>query len=187
MTLAQHIRDEKKAVVERWYDMVLATYPTQTAKMWKASKDPFGNPVGQTTLRVLDELTDHLLVWNDAGAICASLDPLVKIRAVQDFSPSKALSFVFFFKKIVRAHFAKAISREGLEAELAEMDGRVDNLALLATDIYVKAREDLYRMRVDEFKRTHRMLFRKSGIMCETTDALLTGAQPGAGGAVGTE
>ena len=61
MTLAQLIRDEKKAVVERWYDMVLATYPAQTAKMWKANKDPFGNPVGQTTLRSLEELTDHLV------------------------------------------------------------------------------------------------------------------------------
>ncbi len=187
MTLAQLIRDEKKAVVERWYDMVLATYPAQTAKMWKANKDPFGNPVGQTTLRSLEELTDHLLVWEDAKAICSSLDPLVRIRAVQDFSPSKALSFIFFFKKVVRTRFAKAIAKQGLDAELAELDSRVDNLALLAMDIYVKAREELYRMRVDEFKRTHRMLFRKSGIMCETTDALLAGEQPATGGAVGTE
>lgn len=187
MTLAQLIRDEKKAVVEQWYDMVLATYPAQTAKLWKASSDPFSNPVGQTTMRALSELTDHLLVWNDAAAICASLQPLVKIRAVQDFSPSKALAFVFSFKKVVRGLFAKAVAREKLDAELADLDSRVDNLALLATDIYVRAREDLYRMRLDEFKRTHRMLFRKTGIMCETTDVLLTGAQPVADGAVGTE
>ncbi len=187
MTLAQLIRDEKTTVVERWLDMVLATYPPQTAKMWKVNSDPFGNPVGQTTLRALGELTDHLLAWEDAAAICASLEPLVKIRAVQDFSPSKALSFVFFFKKVVRSLFAKAIARERLDAELAELDSRVENLALLAMDIYVKAREDLYRMRLDEFKRTHRMLFRKTGIMCETTDVLLTGAEPAGNGAVGTE
>lgn len=187
MTLAQLIRDEKTAVVDRWYDLVLSTYPGQTAKVWKANTDRFTNPVGQTTLRVLGTLVDQLLRWDDAKAVCAPLEELVKIRAVQDFTPAKALSFVFFFKKVLRELFAETIAREGLGGELAVFDGRVDNLALMAFDIYVKSREELYRMRVDEFKHAHRMLFRKAGLMCDSAEVLGGGAPPSQDEPAGTE
>lgn len=175
MTLAQRIANGKESLVDRWYDLVLATYPGETAKLWRRNNDPFTNPVGQTTHRALAELVDHLLVWNDAQAICKSLDEVVKIRAVQDFTPAKAMAFIFLLKKALREVFSKDLAGGGLDAELADLDARVDNMALMGFDVYVREREKIFRMRVDEFKRTHRMIFRKTGIMCETTDSLVRG------------
>lgn len=175
MTLAQRIANGKESLVDRWYDLVLATYPGETAKLWRRNSDPFTNPVGQATHRALAELVDHLLVWSDAQAICTSLDEVVKIRAVQDFTPAKAMAFIFLLKKALREVFAKDLAGGGLDAELAALEARVDNMALMGFDVYVREREKIFRMRVDEFKRTHRMIFRKTGIMCETTDSLVRG------------
>lgn len=175
MTLAQRITSGKESLVDRWYDLVLATYPGETAKLWRKDRGLFTNPVGQTTRRALSDLVEHLLAWSDASAICASLDEVVKIRAVQDFSPAKAMSFIFLLKKALREVFAEDIAKGGFEAELTAFEARVDNMALMGFDVYVREREKIFTMRVDEFKRTHRMLFRKTGIMCETTDSLVRG------------
>ena len=165
MTLAQLLTEEKEAMVEAWFDLVLSTYPPETAKLWKANRDKFTNPVGNTVLRALDGLVDELADWTSADRVCAHLEEIVKIRAVQDFTPGKAVSFVHLSKKALKRVLGSRA--ESMRAELETFESRVDNLALLACDIYVKNREQLYRMRVDEYKRAHNMLFRQAGLMCE--------------------
>ena len=51
-------------------------------------------------------------------------------------------------------------------SEVTTFETRIDNMALMAFDIYVKCREQIYLMRVEEFKHGHHMLFRKAGITC---------------------
>ncbi|WP_081859221.1 RsbRD N-terminal domain-containing protein [Desulfohalovibrio reitneri] len=165
MTLAQLLTEEKEAMVEAWFDLVLSTYPPETAKLWKANRDQFTNPVGSTVLRALGGLVEELADWSDADRVCAHLEEIVKIRAVQDFTPGKAVSFVYLSKKALKRVLGSRA--ESMRAELETFESRVDNLALLAFDIYVKNREQLYRMRVDEYKRAHNMLFRRAGLMCE--------------------
>lgn len=169
MRLSSLIRDNKPAVVERWYDQILSAYPVETVRLWKKGRDQFGNPVGATFTRCLGPLLDALMDWQDPAAIAAPLDEIVKIRAVQDMAPGKALAFIPAFKKILRELFGEAIVAQGLMDELAAYDARIDNLVLMAFDIYTKSREKLYEMRVQEFKNAHHMIFRKAGIMCETS------------------
>ncbi len=167
MTLIQLVAENKAKVLDQWYQLVLATYPKETAALWKSNKDPFTNPVGATFRDALDKLIDGVLAWENAQDICSYMEDIVKIRAVQDFTPGKALSFVFLFKKAVREALASQIRKADLGRDLETLDGRVDNMALMAFDIYTKAREQVYSMRVQEYKRTHHMLFRKAGLVCE--------------------
>lgn len=167
MTLLELVAKNKADVLARWNQLVLETYPKETARLWKSNKDQFTNPVGATYREALDKLIDGMLAWENAQDICAHLEDIVKIRAVQDFTPGKALSFVFLFKKAVREALGSQIRKENLGEDLETLDGRVDNMALMAFDIYTKAREHVYSMRVQEYKRTHHMLFRKAGLVCE--------------------
>jgi len=105
MGLEKLLTKKKTAIVQKWFDMVIETYPADSAKFYKSQKDPFANPVGRNTFNALKILFDQLLHEMDHGAIKSSLDPIIRIRAVQDFSPSQATAFIFFLKKIIRDQF----------------------------------------------------------------------------------
>jgi hypothetical protein len=165
MGLEQRIAERTGELAEKWAELILGTYPPQTQAVWKANRERFSNPVGHAILTATSELIPLLLSWNDAEAVAASLTQLVKIRAVQDFTPSQALSFVFLLKKLLRQEFTKELAAQGALGELLTFETRVDNLAVIAFDIYVAAREQVQRMRVEEVKRAHVNIVRRANLM----------------------
>jgi hypothetical protein len=167
MHLADLFREEKSAFVKRWADLTLETYPPETVKIWRRQHDRFKNPVGHIIKTALDGLTDEIVAWTDAEAVCGHLGDILRIRSVQEFSPGTALKFIFLFKRAMREQFAEAVAEHGLGRELAEFDARVDNVVLLAFDVFTRHREQMFTMRVEEFKRAHHRLFQKAGIVCQ--------------------
>lgn len=164
MQLSQLIKDNKTVVVAKWLDHLLSSFPPETQKIWKSNRDRFTNPVCHVFEASMGALLDGLMAWQDAEALVKPLNEIVKIRAVQDVAPSKSLAFVPGLKKILRGMF-------GGQAEAGDFgvfDMRLDNLALMAFDIYTKNREQIFCMRVEEFKNAHHMAFRKAGIICES-------------------
>jgi hypothetical protein len=88
----------------------------------------------------------------------------VKIRAVQDFSPSQALSFVFCSRSAAPG-IRRGLASRGELAELLAFETRVDNLAVMAFDLYVASRDQVARMRVEEVKRAHKNIVRRANLM----------------------
>lgn len=161
MGLTDSIATRAGELSHKWAELILGTYPEQTQAVWRTNHDPFTNPVGAAIKNATDQLIPLLLTWNDAEAVANSLEQLVKIRAVQDFAPSRALSFVFLLKKLLRQEFmTRKSTRDELE-ELLRFETRVDNLAVIAFDLYVAARDQIARMRVEEVKRAHANLVRR--------------------------
>ncbi len=161
MNLEERLIEKKEILTKKWFDLVLSSYPEATQKIWKSNSDQFTNPVGITTQRVTKELFDLIIDWKDVDAIAKSLEDLIKIRAVQEFAPSRALSFVFLFKKLLRDEFMQDLKKEGKLDELLAFETRVDNLGLIAFDIYTKNRDLITQMRIGEVKRSHHMLLRR--------------------------
>ncbi|WP_432738436.1 RsbRD N-terminal domain-containing protein [Maridesulfovibrio sp. FT414] len=173
MSLVQKLSERKKDLAAKWFELVLSTYPRETQAVWKSNNDKFTNPVGITIKKVTGELYDLILQWKSADEIAKSLDELIRIRAVQDFAPSKALSFVFLFKKLLRDEFMDELRQEGKLDELLAFEARIDNLGLIAFDIYTKNRDLITQMRIEEVKRSHHMLRRRVN---EIEDASAKGA-----------
>ncbi|MDK2955662.1 MAG: hypothetical protein PWQ57_1158 [Desulfovibrionales bacterium] len=166
MDLAQRLVEERTELATKWLDLLLQTYPEQTQKLWRRNKDPFTNPVGQTFRQALSELLDLVLDWSDAEAVSEALDKIVRIRAVQDFSPSQALSFVYLLKRLVRERYWRELEKAGALNQLWNFETRLDNLALMAFDVYTKCREQVYEMRVSEVKHAqHKLLLRAKMIV----------------------
>jgi hypothetical protein len=165
MGLTDEIVARSDELARKWADLVLGTYPEQTQAVWRTNHDPFSNPVGAAILRATSELMPLLVTWNDAEAVAKSLDQLIKIRAVQDFAPSRALSFVFLLKKLLRQEFMESLAANGALEELMRFETRVDNLAVIAFDLYVAARDQISRMRVEEVKRAHKNIVRRANLM----------------------
>jgi hypothetical protein len=164
----ENILEQRKAViVKKWFDAVIQTYPADTSKFFKTQKDPFANPVGQTVLRGLEALFDVLLKGPDTDTISSFLDPIIRIRAVQDFTASRAVSFIFSLKQVVRDNLTKELKDAAMGAELLEIESAIDDLALIAFDIYVECREKIYELKANQEKSRTFAAFKRAGLVCE--------------------
>ena len=174
MNLESRLAERRDDLVAKWRDMVLGTYPAETQKFWQRQKNRFANPVGHAIDECTARLFDLVLQWDDAEAVAEALDQLIKIRAVQDFSPSQAISVIYLLKKLLRDEFMKELARENRLEELMAFEVRVDNLALMAFDLYSRDREAVFELRVKEVKIAQHNLLRRAGMLVDNT---ATGAE----------
>lgn len=169
MTFESVLTEQKNQLSEKWADLILQTYPKETQIIWGRQKDRFQNPVGAAIIEATQELFNEMLDWQDAGKIAEGLDKLIRIRSVQDFSPSQAISFVFLLKKLLRDEFFKPMKKEGTLEALLRFEAKIDNMSMMAFDIYCKGREQIYRLRVDEVKRAQSNLLKRAGMLVDVT------------------
>ncbi len=170
MSLQKHLAQKKAAIIKRWFKRVMDSYPADTARFLGNESDPFANPVGQTTQRNLAALFDLLGRTPDPSAAQAVLDPIIRIRAIQDFSPAQAIRFVFDLKDVIRDVLpGDALDRQTMEA-LTALDGRIDELGLMAFDIYMQCREKIYELKANEVKDRTFKAFARAGLIAEPAD-----------------
>lgn len=167
MDLIGQLSSKKDAIVNKWFTLVVDTYPAETAQFLRNQKDPFSNPVGQTTLQSLRTLVELLGSEPDPKAVRKALDPVLRIRAIQEFSPAQATRFIFDLKSVVR----EIVPRDQQPPdELRRIDERIDEMALAAFDVYMQCREKIYEMKANEMKsRTYKALVR-AGLIKESDD-----------------
>ncbi len=152
MSLREVLQEKRTAIAERWLQAVLEGYPAETAGFLRRAKDPFANPVGATLARDLPVLLDAVTGPADPGAVRASLEALVKMRSVQDFTASQAVAFVFLLKAAVRAELAGSPTA-GRPEEWAALESDIDALALSAFDAYSANRERMCDIRISAMKK----------------------------------
>lgn len=170
MQLKNLLEQKKAAVIKQWFDLVVETYPAETSRILKNHKDPFANPVGSTTLSGVETLYDELLHGMAAEAINAALDPIIRIRAVQNFTPSQAVGFIFALKAILRRTIAGEEAANGGEAGLVALEADIDRLGLMAFDIYMRCREKIYDLMANETKNRTFRAFQRAGLITETPE-----------------
>ncbi|MFZ1060324.1 MAG: RsbRD N-terminal domain-containing protein [Candidatus Rokuibacteriota bacterium] len=150
----------KDAIVRAWLARTLETYPERTARFLAKEQDPFGNPVGQALKEALPALFDELLGAMDAGRLAPLLDGIVRIRAVQDFTPSQAVAFVFTLKKVIRDELRGGEDKGERAMDLGALDDRIDEVALLAFDLFMRCREQMFTIKADAARRRTSLLQR---------------------------
>lgn len=153
MTFGELLQTGKDAIVRRWLEEILATYPEDTATAFGREKDPFANPVGHALRVGTRAIFEAVLDGTDTGKTRHHLHEIIRIRAVQQFGASQAVGFIFLLKGVIRAELGMAVSDGQFSAELAQVERRIDRLALSAFDAFVQCREQVYELRVNEVKR----------------------------------
>ena len=142
------LKQQKQVILQTWIDMFLSAYSNDAAKFMKRQKDKFQNPVGLTVSENTEILFDELIEGFDNEKTYSALDNILKIRAVQDFSPSQAVSFIYFLKEIIAEQIGDQLKQENLLLEFRDFDNRIDQLVLLTFYIYTKCRENLFTIRL---------------------------------------
>ena len=144
----------KAAILKRWFDLIAQTHPDGGVSLVK-NKDRFANPVRHITSSAIAIIYEELIQGRpNSERVAMSLDDIIKVRAVQDFSPSQAIDFVFLLKKAIRAELEDEIYQAGCFEELSGIESSIDELASYAFDIYMDRREKIYKVKVDEMKVT---------------------------------
>jgi len=167
MSLKELLKKKETVIVGQWFDSVVNTYQLDTSRFLKSQKDAFANPVGNSLSQglkaVFDEMTDRM----DSATVISFLDPIIRIRALQDFSASKAVGFVFFLKKIVREQSKRNSEDEALQKDMLLFESKIDELALIAFDIYMQCREKIYEIKANEVKNRTFRAFHRAGLVAD--------------------
>ena len=150
MDLNEALANKRKEILALWIERTLDSYTS--SGFFKRAKDPFANPVGVNISNGLTALFDLLLANADQQAFLEPLDTVVRIRAVQEFTPSQALAPFLELKWVVKQVFSAGKETLPLLTTLDDLDCTIDRMALAAFDIYTACREQLYRNRVQELK-----------------------------------
>jgi len=163
MSLAQALAQKKKELLKQWFQTTVDSYPADTARFLKNQQDPFANPVGRATYQSLEALLDALVTDAGSEAMKAALDPIIRIRAVQTFTPSRATVFVFALKQIVRDHL-------GIESspEMGALDRQIDGMAMAAFDVFMACREKIYELKATESRNQFFGSLKRAGLIAET-------------------
>jgi hypothetical protein len=150
--LHDRLKERRGEILDRWKVLALGVYPERAARFIARERDRFQNPVGHVVGESLGVLYDGVVDNRPAKEMREALDGIVRIRAVQDLSPSEGIGFVFLLKQAIGEALqgSNASLEEG--SGLAELHQRIDRLALEAFDLFVHCRETIYDLRVREIR-----------------------------------
>ena len=150
--LVNLLKNKKSQLVQEWIQSIIETYPVVTSKFFGQQKNRFSNPVGFTITQCAEKLFDKIVDDKNIEDIKVTLVDLIKIRAVQNFSPSEAVGFIFSLKKILCEMFEKEIIDNNSLKEIINIESKIDSAALAAFDLYMESREKVFEIKVNEIK-----------------------------------
>ena len=146
------LASRRDVLLAAWVARALEMYPSTSRDFLAREKDPFRNPAGNTLRQGLAGLLDSLLGAGELPDLISQLEPIVRLLAVQDIAPSRALSFLLHLKDLARQEAIGLGEHAITEAKL--LDTEVDQLVLAGFDVYMKCREEIYRIEVNAAKRS---------------------------------
>ena len=169
MELKQTLKKNKELFVKKWFQATIDTYPLQTAKVLGKDSNRFDNPVGAITHETIEDVFTLILEDFNQEMLEKTLDPVIRIRAVQAFSASQAVSFVFALKQI---------GEDIIDGNLIrEFDKLVDKIALAAFNRFMKCREEIFLLKATESKRRIHRAFERAGLVAELSEEDLLGSK----------
>ncbi len=168
--LRDFLLEKRSAILDKWLNYILGTYPEATARYFRSQKDRFLNPVTYEFRESIGGIYQSLIDdVDEEEELYTSLDRIIRVRAVQDFTPSQAVGFIFLLKQAIRNELGKELEKKGLEKELLILEEKIDKIALFAFDIYLRCREQLYEVRIKDIKNKIMGLLKATGLVHEIT------------------
>ncbi|SHK05169.1 RsbT co-antagonist protein rsbRD N-terminal domain-containing protein [Desulfatibacillum alkenivorans DSM 16219] len=171
MDLFDIIEKRQGRILDKWQDRVLSTYSPDAYRLFKHKNDPFANPVGSTLKKGLEGLLDLLLGEGDVREKAVDLlEDSMKVRAVQDFSPSNAVGFLFELKGVIREQVGKDLPNLEERPDWSALDSKIDAMALAGFDVFMECRERLNRIRVNEVRNLSYKAMKRANLVCDLSE-----------------
>ncbi|MCS7215249.1 MAG: RsbRD N-terminal domain-containing protein [Thermodesulfovibrio sp.] len=169
MDIKSLLSKKRDNIINEAFNLIISTYPQQSQIFLKEKNRKFTNPIGYNTNLSVEQIIDNIVADADLESFLSPLENIIQIRAVQDFTPSQAVGFIFLIKKAIYS----TLHKEADSNELMELMSRIDSLALVAFDIFMKYRERLYDIKAKELMDRTWWLLKKWNIVTEVDDKIL--------------
>jgi hypothetical protein len=164
-------REKRTEIVDGWIRAALGVYPADSAAFYEKGKDPFANPVGASVRDALGPLFDALVSDAPLQAYAPHLDRIIRVRCVQEVSPSQAVGFVFLLKGVLREALVPPGADAKLLTSLMALDARIDRMAACAFDVYAMYVRKIADIKVREMRDSVATLRRMSRLSGGIDDA----------------
>ncbi|MFV0421188.1 RsbRD N-terminal domain-containing protein [Oleidesulfovibrio sp.] len=169
MTLNDILIEHRELLIDKWTAQIHQTYPIDTVGFLRSQKDQFHNPVGDRTEKATAALFDMLTADGiDPEAAAPYLDDIIRVRAIQKFTPEQAVAVIYFLKSIVRESLKKQVEENNLYPQLLAFESQIDTMVLISFGIFAHCREKLHMMRAEEYKRRYAQLIRRAERILDT-------------------
>jgi hypothetical protein len=151
--LKEFLIKKQTVIIKKWKEAIADTYPSETAEFLKTKREQFTNPLGHSISQGVEKLYEGLI--NEIGRedVEVLIDPIVRIRAVQDFVPSQAAGFMFLLKNIIRQEIGAEIHKKVMADNLLILESQIDDFALASFDVFMKCREKIFEIKTDEIRK----------------------------------
>jgi hypothetical protein len=143
----------KVILVSQWLETALQPYAESTRRFLLLEKDPFRNPVGHSLRVGLPLLLEAILDGRELREAAPALDTILRIRAVQDFSATEAVSFILSLKEVLRHALNAGGERDKNDHLLMPLFTRIEDMARLAHQMFMQCREQIGTIQSNETKR----------------------------------
>ena len=167
MLMNDLVKQNREIILSKWFNEIIGTYPSDSTGFLERKKNQFQNPIGHTVSNSIEHVFDELVSTMDRDRLLAALDGIIRIRSVQDFSPSQAVAFVFLLKNVIRELVEGETGGQEIVADLHDLESRIDRVALLAFDKYMECREKLYEIKANEMKRKTSRLLERANMVAD--------------------
>jgi hypothetical protein len=165
MDIYKYFSDKREDIISKWKKAVFDTYPKGSGKFFIGVRNQFDNPIGFVVSDELPRIYDELTGNNDEEILRPSIENIIKIRAVQDFTISEAVGFLNILKQIFWDEIVQNLDDTELLRHYMDFESRIDGATCIAFELYHGMRVKLERIKVDEVKRRNEKmmerLFRK--------------------------
>ena len=169
MDLKQELSRNRESFIKKWFQATIDTSPPQAARILGKDSNRFDNPIGAITHETIAATFDLIVNEFTPESLEQTLDPVIRIRAVQAFSAKEAVSFVFALKDI-----GETLLDAG---RIREFDKLVDQIALASFNRFMKCREEIFLLKATESKRRIHRAFERAGLVAELTEEDLLGSK----------
>ncbi len=167
MSVEDLLLKKKSGILDKWFNLILKSYPSEASRFFKKGMDKFSNPVSYQITLGITGIYGALSEGKNSEEIKPFLDEIIRIRAVQGLAPSEAVSFFTLLKGVVREELKKEGAKEAMPEDLLRFESKLDELTFMSFDVYMKFREKLFELKVNEVKNRVSGLLRMAGLARE--------------------
>jgi uncharacterized protein YeeX (DUF496 family) len=154
MNLRMFLLMREREILQKWYNRMEEVYPPEMRSFWENKESRFTQPIPYTITQAMQTFYQEVLKFQpDEEKVYSELEAMMRICAVQNLQPSKAVRTLYQLKEVIREELrAEDIRSVTLLQELLDMENQLDQWMLRAFDFYMEFREKIYELRMKEVR-----------------------------------
>ncbi len=155
LEIYKSLDENRQPILSKWQLAAMRSYANHDGLIGQKQAGRFSNPIAFVIEKSTEEMLDWLIKVESNLDLFTPLQEICRLKAIQDFKPAEALTFIFALKEIIREQLEDENETTYWAVELLDVDKRIDEIGLLAFDIYSDCRAKIYELRMNEIKRMY--------------------------------